>query len=248
MERILYFGIAFSVIFLIIGYVADKILNITTHLSNTEKKKWEANVLGIVFSCIAGPVGVYCNYYPQNGEVISSIYGKSDDIVLLLDFACGYFLYDIIVSMIYFDRATLIHGIACFLVYGLSNYPQPFIHQTAAFFLIFEFSTPFLNMRNILLQLKRTDSIIFPICTYMFAISFFTVRIVVGIPRSYIFWQDILDLLFYHEKNDLDPNHPVGIVYYMLVANTILNGLNIYWMFLIIQSVTKNRDKKKKKN
>ena len=88
MERILYFGIAFSVIFLIIGYVADKILNITTHLSNTEKKKWEANVLGIVFSCIAGPVGVYCNYYPQNGEVISSIYGKSDDIVLLLDRFC----------------------------------------------------------------------------------------------------------------------------------------------------------------
>ena len=248
MERILIFCVAFSAFFLIIGFVADKILNITTQMSNVERKKWEANVLGILFSLTAGPLGVYYSIYPQNPDVFTNIYGKSPDITLLMDYAAGYFLYDIIVSVIYFDTATFIHGLACFLVYGLCNYPNSFIHQTGSFFLIFEFSTPFLNLRNIMLQLKQTKTPLFTICTYMFALTFFVLRIFVGIPRSYIFWQDILDLLFYNRMNNLNPKHPIIIVYYMLLANIILNGLNIFWAYKIIQSVTKKRDIEKKKD
>ena len=111
-----------------------------------------------------------------------------------------------------------------------------------------EFSTPFLNLRNIMLQLKQTKTPLFTICTYMFALTFFVLRIFVGIPRSYIFWQDILDLLFYNRMNNLNPKHPIIIVYYMLLANIILNGLNIFWAYKIIQSVTKKRDIEKKKD
>ena len=84
-----------------LDFVVHSVAFANRDLSATEKKKWEANVLGIVFSCIAGPVGVYCNYYPQNGEVISSIYGKSDDIVLLLDFACAKILFQCLGGIVF---------------------------------------------------------------------------------------------------------------------------------------------------
>ena len=73
MERVLIFCVAFSAFFLIIGFVADKILNITTQMSNVERKKWEANVLGILFSLTAGPLGVYYSIYPQNPDVFTEI-------------------------------------------------------------------------------------------------------------------------------------------------------------------------------
>eukprot|EP00002_Diphylleia_rotans_P002461 TRINITY_DN11553_c0_g1_i1.p1 TRINITY_DN11553_c0_g1~~TRINITY_DN11553_c0_g1_i1.p1 ORF type:complete len:258 (+),score=43.75 TRINITY_DN11553_c0_g1_i1:64-837(+) len=161
------------------------------------------------------------------------VWAHSPTAELYMAIAAGYFLWDTIMCLIHFKShgvGFLLHGIGCFLAYTLAFIPEkPFLRFYGCYFLLWEISTPLLNMRFFLETFGNRHSTMYLINGFLFAGSFFFVRILAGIYTSVEVWQLL--------PNDLTV--PRGLVYYYLTANAILNTLNVLWFFKIVKGVAK---------
>lgn len=101
--------------------------------------------------------------------------------------ACGYFLWDTLICLYDFHGVPFaLHGVACFFVFIFSF--TPFLNYYGASFLLFELSTPFLNIHWFCDKLKLTGSRIHVTNGYILLWTFFLSRIVFGFYSSYFFW------------------------------------------------------------
>lgn len=139
--------------------------------------------------------------------------------------ALGYFIWDSYISAVYvnyFGIGFLIHGLvsACVFFSGLT---QPFIYYYCPIFLLFEVSTPFLNLRWFSRQFPKILSEKYQLVNNTaLVIVFFLSRIVFGWYQAYALFTD-----FYLSYDDPRFNgYVAGGIFF---GNTILNILNIYW-------------------
>ena len=100
--------------------------------------------------------------------------------------------------------------------------------------LLYELSSIPLNVRVIMIQLDVARGIAFELVQYTFAATFLVVRLGVGIPASYFWWQDMLTLVRSGQA------HSVGVCVYYLCANALLNVLNIYWAVAIVRKLMRS--------
>ncbi|KAF9111008.1 hypothetical protein BGX27_005514 [Mortierella sp. AM989] len=145
--------------------------------------------------------------------------------------ACGYFLWDTVHSIRHlkeFGIGFVFHGICSFSVFILSF--RPFLQYYGSVFLMFELSTPFLNIHWFMDKLGMTGTIYQLINGIILLALFLGVRIVFGIYMSYQTYQTAILVV------DQIPWHLI-IVY--SVANVVLNSLNIYWFYKMIESLMK---------
>ncbi|KAI8928230.1 TLC domain-containing protein [Entophlyctis helioformis] len=144
--------------------------------------------------------------------------------------ACGYFLWDTLVSLYYIQESGIgfvVHGLACFTVFTFSF--RPFLQYYGSVFLMFEISTIFLNIHWFCDKTGLTGSRLQWINGMILLAAFFFVRIVFGLYQSGHFfytcfqrWEEV----------------PVHMFLLYAVANVILNGLNLFWFTRMISSVT----------
>ncbi|KAI8848331.1 TLC domain-containing protein [Chytridium lagenaria] len=125
---------------------------------------------------------------------------------------CGYFIWDTCYSIYEGNAGFITHGIACLIVYTFSF--RPFLQYYGAVFLMFELSTPFLNLINGLILLAM----------------FFVVRLCFGFYSSFNFFLSIA------ENFDRIPLYLTAIY---CTANVVLNSLNVLWFYKMILSVMK---------
>ena len=148
--------------------------------------------------------------------------------------ASGYFLWDSIISAWHireYGPSFLIHGVLCFLAYVFSF--TPFVMYYGAVFLMFELSTPFLNVHWMLDKAGLTGSKWQLINGVLLGATFFLVRLCFGTYMSYQFFRDV------SAHWDRVPS----IHFYLYAsANVILNTLNFIWFFKIVESVRKRGD------
>jgi hypothetical protein len=169
-----------------------------------------------------------------------SLYERFDHSQLTFAISSGYFIWDlfIVVFVEKFDPAFLIHALSCLLCYVFGQFP--FLNYWGVYFLLFELSTPLLHARKALFLLENDKSPWFGVVENGFALSFFIARIAVGLPMSVMVWRDLLDLLKRpHEV------HSHFVVYYYLLANTALCGLNVMWFSKMVQKALRGGKSKK---
>jgi hypothetical protein len=144
--------------------------------------------------------------------------------------SAGFFLWDLLVIITdptQFDIPFLIHAIVCFLSYLFGLFP--FLHFYGAAFLLFEISTPALNLRKAMLALGLKNHEQFKSIEKAFFVMFVTARLGFGLPMSYYIWKDLI-VFFSH-----DDAHNRAIIAFYLFANFASCSLNIYWFILMVK-------------
>lgn len=160
------------------------------------------------------------------------LYGMSDDFNMIASMSCGYFIFDLVYCLTRskVEMGFVVHAVACALCYFFSQFP--YLHWYGPRFLLFELSTPFLNVMLLLRQLGHTGRA-HDIAQTLFGYSFMVVRIFYGIFLSWGFWIETSDLL----RNG-NP-HSVFVVVYYMAANAALTSLNLFWFSQMLKKRSK---------
>lgn len=73
------------------------------------------------------------------------VFGYTRETEVVCIYACGYFLWDAVISLLYSTPAFFLHGLISLVVFMIGL--TPYISYYAPVFLMFELSNPFLNIR-----------------------------------------------------------------------------------------------------
>lgn len=159
----------------------------------------------------------------------------------------GYFLWDCYVSIMYinfFGAGFVLHGLGSLFVFIQGM--RPYILYYAPIFLLFELSTPFLNIHWFASHLPEgTIPMSLQIVNGFFLMTtFFSVRIVWGLYHVFHLAHDILS------PQGLAAQ-PLWVPVSILVSNFSLDVLNVYWFYKMVLLVGKrlngNAARKEKK-
>lgn len=149
--------------------------------------------------------------------------------------ACGYFLWDAITCLRFmklFGPGFAIHGVSALFVFIQSL--RPYIVYYAPHFLLFELSTPFLNIHWFSSHLPAglVPSWIVTINGILLLITFFSARIIWGFYQAFYFALEVFSV-----KNRTAV--PLWLPITILTSNMTLNTLNVYWFSKMIQLATR---------
>lgn len=162
--------------------------------------------------------------------------------------ASGYFIWDTMLSIRFysvFGLPFVVHGLVSASVFLISF--QPFILYYSPIFLLFELSTPFLNIHWCLeffsskwaalnKDEKQEEAIFFEsklkplklVNGFVFMVTFFLVRIVWGLTNSYWLFKDFIQF-----RSQV--HWPFALV--IILGNSVMNCLNLYWFGKMIMAV-----------
>lgn len=157
------------------------------------------------------------------------IYGYTPYGGFVSSMAVGYFVWDSIVCLWYvkyFGIGFAVHGIAAGFVFFQGM--RPILIHYCPHFLLFEVSTPFLNVNWFVTHLPNTTvSFKLQLINGIFLLaSFFFVRIIWGFYQAY---NVALDLLF--GRSFFERQHPLWVSVGIVAANLSLDFLNVFWFY-----------------
>ncbi|RKP10316.1 TLC domain-containing protein [Thamnocephalis sphaerospora] len=150
-------------------------------------------------------------------------------------FTCGYFLWDGLTSLRYvrhFGVSFLIHGVVCFSVFIFCF--RPFVMYFGAVYLMFELSTPFLNVHWFMDKVGMTGSIWQAINGAFLIGAFFLARIAFGVWTSFEFMSEL------YRASDRVPAIVIAVY---AVCNVAMNLLNMYWFRAMVSTVLRRFQK-----
>mmetsp|Transcript_18805 Transcript_18805/g.36585 ORF Transcript_18805/g.36585 Transcript_18805/m.36585 type:complete len:258 (-) Transcript_18805:229-1002(-) len=162
--------------------------------------------------------------------------------------AAGYFLFDSLSVLLHMGQQGhgaqyLLHGVLCLVTYAVAAVYDCY-HYWGPTFLLFEFTTLFINTRWWLAQTDMKQSRFYLVNGILLIIAWFFVRVLFGLSQSFIFWQDALSL------SPQASSLPWPIRWWYATSNISLNALNIFWFLMITKSAmswgrVKNKNKAK---
>ncbi|TPX45270.1 hypothetical protein SeMB42_g04074 [Synchytrium endobioticum] len=141
----------------------------------------------------------------------------------------GYFLWDTIVSLYSVETAGpsfLFHALISLIAFLLTM--QPFLMYFIGPFLLFEISTPLLNINWFCDKLNMTGSTLQLINGILLILSFFCVRMIYGLYLNYDMFYS-----FYLQRDKISP-YVIVIYGACNVSETILN---FFWFYKIIDAI-----------
>ncbi|KAH3900882.1 Ale2p SCDLUD_002340 [Saccharomycodes ludwigii] len=188
-------------------------------------------------------------YWPFSGFQFENsaerVFGYSEKNEIVCIFAIGYFMWDILISILYSTFPFVIHGLISFTVYSIGS--KPYINYYASIFLFFELSNPFLNIRWFALKyelgrISKFWRFLVDANDLLFMVTFFLCRIVWGLAQICILCYD-----FYIVKDD--PRFLIYETMFICLGNFVLDGLNLMWFGTMIKiafsKLLKNKSVKK---
>ncbi|KAG4301593.1 hypothetical protein PCANB_001680 [Pneumocystis canis] len=235
----------YQFLFMISPFVSKKLTTSYLTLKTSTRIKWDVHFVSMVQSVLISYLVLrYCRDDELKHDRLFGYSAYRGDIYSL---ACGYFLWDTIISFFYmslFGIALCLHGMLALIVFLFSY--KPFLMYYGPAFLAFEFSTPFLNMHWFFGKTSMAGGLCQLVNGIIFLIIFFFVRIVWGLYAAFNVFSDIYFNL------DVVPTY-LALTYF--IANTLLNILNFYWYFRMLSILKKwlkgsykNNIKNKKKD
>ncbi len=208
-ESVLVAGVSCAT-FLALKFMCKLGLSLVTSLPDTEKVEIGAKIVSGTHALLATFAGLVVLVLDHQGccswrvAFPNPLVFFTSKMILVVAISCGYFLYDCLWLLMDImahgaqdlERKLpyLCHHVACFIVYALCLH-QRFGLPYIVFFLTWEISTPWLNLRWVLLkfanpelpQTKRTRALV----DYTFAASFVLARLVAGNVVTYHLWFDL---------------------------------------------------------
>lgn len=220
-----------------IGPLLDLFTNLHKRLDEKHHTDLHVRVSATIHAIVVCYGSILLMLNPGEALTKDEVNGYEPRAQLYIGIAMGYFIWDTCVCVWYnWGWGFLLHAVFCTVLYGCAA--QPFLHYAATLFLLFELSTPLLHLRWLLLQLKQADTVLFKATNYGFALCFFVVRLVLGIPLS---WKFVQRPCWF---DDGGSNLHFSAVL-MSVGNLTLNVLNVFWFVQMVKSATKKRGGKK---
>ncbi|KAK4684102.1 hypothetical protein P7C73_g6101, partial [Tremellales sp. Uapishka_1] len=182
------------------------------------KNGWDSHVVSMVHALIILPWALTC----LNSRVLAKdpVFGYDSNVGNLLAFTSGYFIWDTIDSSLNSTIGFVVHGAACLAVFLFSF--RPFLAGFGPPFLLWELSTPFLNIHWFMdkLQLGTVYPTLQLANALAFMCVFFLARILYGGHNTILFLKAM-----WTERHRI-PLH-LQVIY--CSGNLALNYLNWLW-------------------
>ena len=165
-------------------------------LKSSARKDAAVSSAGIIHAvfCV---VNVYRFLASEEGPGLRhDLYGHSEIAQKAFTVTIGFMVWHVAIELVLMEKvdpAMLAHGVLCAVVFLLGLHP--FLHHMGTLMLAFEFSTLFLNTRHMLLSCDITEHPLLSLSEVLFTLSFIVVRIVIGLPVSFVWWGDMIHLL-----------------------------------------------------
>ncbi|KAI9636404.1 DUF887-domain-containing protein [Dioszegia hungarica] len=177
-------------------------------------------------STVHAVIAIPCAIYALSSKTLQAdpVFGYDRDVGHILAISAGYFLWDTIDSCLNSSAGFVLHGAACLVVYLCAF--RPFLAGYGAPFLLWELSTPILNLYWFMDKLGtgRLHPEVINITGAIFAFTFFGARICYGGYTSLSVFRDL-----WLERDQLNSFLTLNICAGCLA----LNGLNWMWFIKI---------------
>ncbi|KAI0064435.1 DUF887-domain-containing protein [Artomyces pyxidatus] len=196
-------------------------------LSRRARGGWRTRVVSMAHALLIVPLAFRCLGSPQLDR--DRAFGWDDSAGTLYAVTSGYFLWDTVDSLLVYEGVGfVVHGAACFLIY-ISAF-RPFLAYYGARFLLWELSTPFLNIHWFIDKTGRTGSRLQLVNGALLLTTFAVVRLLYGGIMSYQFFQTIIGV-----RDEIS----AATFYGYALGNIILQSLNWFWFTRMISALRK---------
>ncbi|CAN9166768.1 unnamed protein product [Alternaria alternata] len=246
---------------------------IYAQFSARTKLNWDVHIVSFVQSTLICSMALWVMWTDRElnqMDATERVHGYTGASGLIQAFAGGYFLWDLAITVQNvkaFGIGMLFHAICALSVFSLGF--RPFVNYYACTFILYELSSPFLNIHWFCDKLNMTGTTIQLVNGIVLLCTFFSCRIVWGSYQSIRVFTDV-----YHAyiagavvrsdpdvgklsdnttlsnaafKNDVlqfadNQTVPLWIISAYLASNFILNGLNWFWFGKMIETLRKRFD------
>ncbi|KAH9883724.1 TLC domain-containing protein [Xylariomycetidae sp. FL2044] len=237
-------------------------------LSPSKRLNWDVHVVSLVQSITINALALWVILVDderRNMDWQERIWGYTGAAAMIQALAAGYFLWDLIVTaanLHVFGLGMLAHAVSALLVYSFGF--RPFVNYYSCNFILWELSSPFLNIHWFFDKLGMTGSRAQLYNGLMLIATFFSCRLVWGTYQSFMVARDLwaglgarptvppalaLDdpkMATFPERYAHTMQYasetsaaPLWLAAVYVGSNLTLNSLNFYWFFMMIKAVRK---------
>lgn len=229
------------------------------------KLNWDVHIVSFVQSTLINTLALWVMWKDEERGAMDweeKVWGYTGASGLVQGFAGGYFLWDLFVTLAnvnIFGAGMLAHAVSALFVFSLGF--RPFLNFYGPTFILYELSSPFLNIHWFCDKLNLTGSKIQLYNGIMLLFTFFSCRLVWGSYQSIRVFTDIFHAMQHGgsvTNSRATPNTgeaksevmrfadnrvvPVWLAFSYLGANIVLNSLNWFWFAKMIETVRKRFD------
>ncbi|KAF2758449.1 DUF887-domain-containing protein [Pseudovirgaria hyperparasitica] len=270
-HEILFVAVAYQLIGAVVSpWLSARLFPRTYPFFNRRTRiNWDVHVVSFVQSCLINVLALWVLWSEKNeargemgvrsGEAWKErIWGYTGAEGMIQAFATGYFVWDLWVSVRYlkvFGLGMLAHAVSALGVYALGF--RPFVNFYAPIFILYELSSPFLNIHWFCDKLSLTGSTLQLCNGVILIVTFFSCRLIWGSYQTLLVFADIYRGLTHtatmHPREPLgsslgaldrlrfvapkDQATPVWLAGAYLAANITLNTLNFVWFGKMIATI-----------
>ncbi|KAI0478669.1 TLC domain-containing protein [Xylariaceae sp. FL0804] len=246
-------------------------------LSPSKRLNWDVHVVSLVQSTTINILALWVIFADDERRAMDwqeRIWGYDGAAAMIQALAAGYFLFDLIVTasnVNVFGVGMLAHAVSALLVYSFGF--RPFLNYYSCNFILWELSSPFLNIHWFFDKLNMTGSRAQLYNGLVLIATFFSCRLVWGTIQSFFVFRDVwaglgarpatadtavptgdeLSTALFPAQYaqtmgfvSSSTRLPVWLGAIYLASNMTLNSLNFYWFFKMIDAVRKRFDPKQK--
>ncbi|KAI1202442.1 TLC domain-containing protein [Nemania serpens] len=239
-------------------------------LSRSKKLNWDVHVVSLVQSTTINALALWVIYVDEERGQMDwreRLWGYTGGSGMIQALAAGYFLWDLFITAAnvnIFGLGMLAHAVSALLVYSFGF--RPFVNYYSSVFILWELSSPFLNVHWFFDKLGMTGSRAQLYNGIVLIATFFSCRLVWGTYQSFLVYRDLWagihqgpNVLAVSEAEaaDLPARYadsmqfvttsaavPLWLAAIYIGSNLTLNSLNFYWFFKMIEAVRKRFDPK----
>lgn len=250
------------------------------NMSRSKRANWDAHVVSIVQSMLINCLSLWCIAVDDDRRAIGGelthdpatqlvdgggwrgrIYGYTPGSAVVQSMATGYFLWDLALTATYLDVfgiGLLAHASSALAVYSFGF--RPFLNYYGCNFILYELSTPFLNVHWFMDKLEMTGSRAQLYNGIVLICTFFCCRLIYGNYMSAWVYADMWRAVWEGPGDAALPTSrgssvfrfagtdpiPMWLFVTYTTSNLILNSLNVIWFFKMIAAVRKRFEPKAK--
>lgn len=237
------------------------------------KLNWDVHIVSFVQSTLICSMALWVIWKDDERYTMDQkerVHGYTGASGLIQAFAGGYFLWDLMVTVQHvriFGIGMLFHAISALCVFSLGF--RPFVNFYATNFILYELSSPFLNIHWFCDKLNMTGGTIQFVNGIVLLFTFFSCRIIWGTYQSFRVFADIYAAYTAGAVTLSDPEFgklnnstivgnagykhdilqfaegqtvPLWLAGAYLASNLTLNGLNWFWFGKMIETLRKRFD------
>ncbi|KAL5001477.1 TLC domain-containing protein [Aspergillus recurvatus] len=185
------------------------------NLNKRTKLNWDVHVVSLVQSSFINAVALCVLFADDERKSMTTgerVFGYTGSCALINSLAVGYFIYDLIISTLYvkmFGIGMLFHAVSALWVFSFGF--RPFVNFYAPVFILYELSSPFLNIHWFLDKVNMTGSNLQWYNGMALLVVFFCCRLIWGTWQSALVYIDMFAALRQTWSAGSSPLSPVDI-------------------------------------